>query len=463
MKRTTKILFAVCALMSVFTMQAQNLNQALRSVDADLESALKELTEQRDEIAEERIPLSQEVEVLENDVISKTTKLSRQQSLRDNRQLGLQQLQNEVDSKQEEIEYVGGLLRDFVRSFGAQVHVSEKQLYGEIIKNAESAALANNLSQRELFDLQMEVVGTGLTRLGEVIGGYAFDGKAITNGEKVPGRFALLGPSVYFRSDDGLSAGIATAEIASGEVSDASILISDVFDIVQIAEVIDTGVGTLPLDATLGSAFKMEQSKDTFVSHVSKGGFVGMMILSLGAITAVIGLFKIFTITTFRVPSGSFVLDLAEMVKRGDKDKALEKAKSFGGLSGSMFEEAIENSDQPRSLIEEYLSVKIIIARRQLESLLPFVAIIAAASPLMGLLGTVVGMIKTFKLITVFGTGDARSLSTGISEALVTTELGLFVAIPSLIIHGILNRMARTKWGQLEQDSIVFLNDVKDD
>jgi biopolymer transport protein ExbB len=81
----------------------------------------------------------------------------------------------------------------------------------------------------------------------------------------------------------------------------------------------------------------------------------------------------------------------------------------------------------------------------------------------MGLLGTVVGMIKTFQLITVFGTGDARSLSSGISEALVTTELGLFVAIPSLIVHGILNRMARTKWGQLEQDSIIFLNDVKDD
>jgi biopolymer transport protein ExbB len=128
-----------------------------------------------------------------------------------------------------------------------------------------------------------------------------------------------------------------------------------------------------------------------------------------------------------------------------------------------MFEEAVANADQPRGLIEEYLSVKIIIARRKLESLLPFVAIIAAAAPLMGLLGTVVGMIKTFQLITVFGTGDARSLSSGISEALVTTELGLFVAIPSLIIHGILNRMARTKWGQLEQDSIVFLNDVKED
>jgi len=463
MKHSKKILFAIASIAGVCALQAQSLNTAISSVENDLESALKELSELREMIAAERIPLNEEVDSLESTVQSLNSDLERQQRLRDNRELGLQQLQNEVDSRKEEIEYVGGLLRDFVRSFGAQVHVSEKQLYADAVKNAESAALAGNLLEKELFEIQMGIVENGLDRLSETIGGYTFDGKAINDGEKVGGKFALIGPSVYFRSDDGTAAGIADQEMASGEVTDATIRKAEFFDTAAIASTIDNKSGVLPMDATLGAAFTILKTKESLGEHIAKGGVVGYVIVSLGIITGLIGLFKVISIFSFRVPSGAFVLDLAEMVKRGEKDKALSKAKSFGGLAGSMFEEAIENADQPRGLIEEYLSVKIIIARRKLESLLPFVAIIAAAAPLMGLLGTVVGMIKTFKLITVFGTGDARSLSTGISEALVTTELGLCVAIPSLIVHGILNRMARTKWGQLEQDSIVFLNDVKDD
>jgi biopolymer transport protein ExbB len=91
---------------------------------------------------------------------------------------------------------------------------------------------------------------------------------------------------------------------------------------------------------------------------------------------------------------------------------------------------------------------------------LPFIALTAAAAPLLGLLGTVTGMIKTFNLITIFGTGDAKSLSSGISEALITTALGLVIAIPALIAHGMLARMARQKLGDMEQTAVGFINGV---
>jgi biopolymer transport protein ExbB len=133
-------------------------------------------------------------------------------------------------------------------------------------------------------------------------------------------------------------------EMASGEVLDATIRSAKFFNIAGMAAAIDNRNGVLPLDPTLGAAFTILQTKDTFFEHVAKGGFVGYMILSLGAVTALIGIFKIFSIVTFRVPSGAFVLDLAEMVKRGEKDEALAKAKSFGGLSGDMFQEAIVNA-----------------------------------------------------------------------------------------------------------------------
>ena len=91
---------------------------------------------------------------------------------------------------------------------------------------------------------------------------------------------------------------------------------------------------------------------------------------------------------------------------------------------------AVEHFDGKRRLLEELLYEKLLSIRPKLERFLPFLAVTAATAPLMGLLGTIDGMIKTFKLITKFGTGDARTLSSGISEALVTTN-GLVVAIPN--------------------------------
>ncbi|MEM7012670.1 MAG: MotA/TolQ/ExbB proton channel family protein, partial [Verrucomicrobiota bacterium] len=92
---------------------------------------------------------------------------------------------------------------------------------------------------------------------------------------------------------------------------------------------------------------------------------------------------------------------------------------------------------------------------------LQFIAIASATAPLLGLLGTVTGMIHTFDLIRVFGTGDARSLAHGISEALVTTEFGLIVAIPALILHALLSRKIKSILGSMEMASLAFVNGLQ--
>ena len=74
-------------------------------------------------------------------------------------------------------------------------------------------------------------------------------------------------------------------------------------------------------------------------------------------------------------------------------------------------------------------------------------------APLLGLLGTVVGMIATFQMITMVGTGDPQSMAGGISQALVTTVLGLVVAIPLTILHSVLQSMARKQTQVLEEQS----------
>jgi biopolymer transport protein ExbB len=99
-----------------------------------------------------------------------------------------------------------------------------------------------------------------------------------------------------------------------------------------------------------------------------------------------------------------------------------------------MLAAGVEHLREPRDLIEEVMYEEVLTTRLRLQNMLPFIAICAAAAPLLGLLGTVTGMINTFKLITVFGTGDVKTLSGGISEALITTKFGLIVAVPSLLL-----------------------------
>jgi hypothetical protein len=125
-----------------------------------------------------------------------------------------------------------------------------------------------------------------------------------------------------------------------------------------------------------------------------------------------------------------------------------------------MLSVGVEHIREPRELVEEVMYEKILTTKLQLQRWLPFVAISASSAPLLGLLGTVTGIINTFKMITVLGSGDVKALSGGISEALITTEWGLIVAIPSLLLHAFLSRKARGMIDQMEKAAISLINQI---
>ena len=130
------------------------------------------------------------------------------------------------------------------------------------------------------------------------------------------------------------------------------------------------------------------------------------------------------------------------------------------GPVGVMLQNGVEHLHEPRDLIEEVMYEDVLKTRLKVEGLLPFISICAASAPLLGLLGTVTGIISTFKLITLFGSGDAKTLSGGISEALITTEFGLIVAIPSLLMHAFLSRKARGVIHQMEAAGVALVNQI---
>ena len=111
----------------------------------------------------------------------------------------------------------------------------------------------------------------------------------------------------------------------------------------------------------------------------------------------------------------------------------MAQAESLPGLAGRVVEAGSKHFFAKRRVLEDALFEKMSAVQPRLERLLPFLAVIAAAAPMAGLLGTVLGIMKTFDMMAQFGTGDAKVTAGGIGEALITTFLGLLVAIPTMV------------------------------
>lgn len=452
----TACLLAILA--SASLVQAQNFSNASQKAEADLDAALDLLNSTRETIATEKIPLIREVSKLEDEVRQKDGELKRLRRLRDNSDVGLNRLRDQVEANKAQNEYAAGLLDEFVRSFETRIDYSERQLYEAATEEAKLALDDSDMTQADRFNKQIDVIDVALDRLGELIGGYTFEGKGLApNGDIETGSFAAFGPTVFFASQDSELAGVAITKLNAAEAAIAN----PSEDFAQgIRDFATTGEGAIPLDATLGKALKIVEGNDSIGEHLAKGGSVGIVIIALGLVCLLVGLVKVLEITSFKAPVPDEVLSILEPIQANNMEAANQAAATLKGAGGEMLRTGLEHHDLKRGTLEEILYEKILSVRPKLERFLPFMALTAASAPLLGLLGTVTGMIKTFNLITIFGTGDAKSLSSGISEALVTTELGLVVAIPSLILHGLLSRMARQKIGDMEQAAVSFINGV---
>jgi biopolymer transport protein ExbB len=184
-------------------------------------------------------------------------------------------------------------------------------------------------------------------------------------------------------------------------------------------------------------------------------------LLGVGALALVLALWKLIDLGLVRVRSDQALTEIVSHLKAGDIEPAQVQAKKLKEPLAGLVNASIKLRDAPREHMEEIMHEYILGYVPRLERHLGTLAVFGGIAPLLGLLGTVTGMIHTFQLVTLFGSGDAKLLSGGISEALVTTEFGLAIAIPVLLVHAFLSRRARTIIGTLEQTAIGLVNELK--
>jgi len=196
-------------------------------------------------------------------------------------------------------------------------------------------------------------------------------------------------------------------------------------------DMMDAGAGevvTFGIDVTRGGILGLLVEAPTLKDQVEAGGIVGYCILALGVIGLIIALLR--------------WLALSSADRKVSAQLKRESASTDNPL-GRVLAAYESNRKADTETIELKLSEAALKEMPALTKGLLFIKVIAAVAPLMGLLGTVTGMIKTFQVITLYGAGDPKMMAGGISQALVTTVEGLVVAIPMVLLHTVISGKSR--------------------
>ena len=186
---------------------------------------------------------------------------------------------------------------------------------------------------------------------------------------------------------------------------------------------------TLAIDPTRGVSLGMLVQAPSILERIDQGGVIGYIILILGAVGLTIVAVRVLSLSRTNKQMQSQLADLDNPVDDNPLGRVLSASK---------------NTDwNDKENLELLIDEAVIREVPKLETGQALVKLLAAVAPLLGLLGTVTGMIATFQSISLFGTGDPKLMAAGISQALVTTMLGLIVAIPLLFLHCLI--VARSK------------------
>ncbi len=201
-----------------------------------------------------------------------------------------------------------------------------------------------------------------------------------------------------------------------------------------------------------------EKQQKTVLSIIDSGGIVGWVIVSLGITGVLFILIRLFMLQANSASSHKIEEKIVNLVRAGKLDEAVQTCVQSSGAIARVMSSTLRHVKDDRDHMEDIIAEAILHESGALNKFHSSIMVIAAVSPLLGLLGTVTGMISTFDIITEFGTGDPKLLSSGISVALVTTELGLVVAIPTLLCGTLLASWSEVIQTHMERAALKITN-----
>ncbi|MGV6853388.1 MAG: MotA/TolQ/ExbB proton channel family protein [bacterium] len=200
-----------------------------------------------------------------------------------------------------------------------------------------------------------------------------------------------------------------------------------------------SGYHAFGLDPSRGQLLSMLVKAPSLEERLDQGGIIGYIVLSLGALALIFAIWRLFYLF---VVGGKIRSQMKNLDNPGNNPL------------GHVLKVYSENKAANVETLELRLGEAVMREVPKFQSGLMFMKIIAVIAPLMGLLGTVTGMIITFQMITLFGAGDPQMMAGGISQALMTTVEGLVVAIPTVFLHTLMSSRAKVLSQILEEQAV---------
>ena len=205
-----------------------------------------------------------------------------------------------------------------------------------------------------------------------------------------------------------------------------------------------SGLAPILIDPTRGGLLALQVERPGFEERIHQGGWPGYVIIFVGLLAAVVAIYQLV-----------FLLRTDASVKRQLATPAQPRDDNPLGRVLQVFKNDVEKHDP--EVLELRLSEAVLKETPAIERFQQFIRLVIAAGPLLGLLGTVAGMIETFQVITEAGSSDPKLMAGGISKAMIATVLGLGIAIPLLFINAILASRSRAIIQVLDEQSAGLL------
>ncbi len=406
----------------------------------DLEASQKKLSQQRNSLADERIELSSKLTKNQAELLEKRrlVRIARMSELE--RKESVKLLQSKASEQGDEVKFLESQLKSF--------SVKQQTM---LVKGEKTQDIAG--SGLEVTMLSLEA---GVDRLEKMLGGTIIEAEGISEeGLVKPGKLAMVGPAMWFQADDDSFSGDVILSQASRS---AQVVESDSNN---VASLLSGDEVVASVDLTGGKARALANIDESPLDLLRKGGSWVWPIIAVALIALVCALMKFIQLSKIEKLPNGWMQGVLENLRNGNSADAITSCGTMSHPIGEVMEDALTGYDKGADVVEEIVYEKMIGVQSKLQKWLPFIAVTAAIAPLLGLLGTVSGMISTFNVITVAGTGDPKPLAGGISEALVTTMFGLVVAIPALVLHAMLSRRSQGIIQTTEKLGLTIVNCIR--